>query len=118
MKKKTAGILLGVIISAALLAGCGKNEATEAANESVETEKEGTGEDAETEEAGKTETTDSDAVSDKETETEETVSEETEEEAEEPARKVGVLLPSDRMDDRWSVDSAEIKSHLPDHQNI
>ncbi|MDY5662920.1 MAG: substrate-binding domain-containing protein [Blautia sp.] len=112
MKKKTAGILLGVIISAALLAGCGKNEATEAANESVETEKEGNGEDAETEEAGKTETTDSDAASDKKTEGAETASEGTEEEAEEPAQKVGVLLPSDRMDNRWSVDSTELKSQL------
>ena len=112
MKKKTAGILLGVIISAALLAGCGKNEATEAANESVETEKEGNGEDAETEEAGKTETTDSDAASDKETEAQETVPEEMEEAAEEPAQKVGVLLPSDRTDDQCSLDSAEIKSQL------
>ena len=43
MKKKTAGILVGIMISAAIFSGCGNNEATEAASESAETEKEGNG---------------------------------------------------------------------------
>ncbi len=44
MKKKTAGIILGILLTATLLAGCGNNKATEAASESAQTEKEGTGE--------------------------------------------------------------------------
>jgi putative multiple sugar transport system substrate-binding protein len=43
MKKRIAGILLGFGICTSLLAGCGQNQATEAANESAETEKEGNG---------------------------------------------------------------------------
>ena len=43
MKKKTAMLLLGVSLALSLFAGCGKSkEATEAANESEATEKEGT----------------------------------------------------------------------------
>lgn len=97
MKKKTAGILLGIVVSAAFLAGCAKNEATEAANESAETEKEGNGEDAETEAAHKEE----------KTETEEIV----ETEPEVPAKKVGVLLP-DEEQERWSRDGAVMKETL------
>ena len=45
MKKKTAMLLLGVSLALSLFVGCGKSkEATEAANESEATEKEGTGE--------------------------------------------------------------------------
>lgn len=44
MKKKTAGILLGVMVSSMLLSACGSNEAKEAANESVQVEEEGKGE--------------------------------------------------------------------------
>lgn len=44
MKKKTAGILLGVMVSSMLLSACGNNEAKEAANESVQVEEEGKGE--------------------------------------------------------------------------
>ena len=35
MKKKTAYLLLGIFLTTIVLGGCGKNEATEAANESV-----------------------------------------------------------------------------------
>ncbi len=49
MKKKTAYLLLGIFLTTIVLGGCGKNEATEAANESVQTEKEGAGEDELTE---------------------------------------------------------------------
>lgn len=44
MKKKTAGILLGVMVSSMLLSACGNNKAKEAANESVQVEEEGKGE--------------------------------------------------------------------------
>lgn len=44
MKKRTAGILLGVMVSSMLLSACGKNEAKEAANESAAVEEEGVGE--------------------------------------------------------------------------
>ena len=44
MKKRTAGIMLGIMLTASLIAGCGNNKATEAASESAQTEKEGTGE--------------------------------------------------------------------------
>jgi putative multiple sugar transport system substrate-binding protein len=78
MKKRIAGILLGFGICVSMLAGCGQNQATEAANESAETEKEGNGT-ADAEE----ETAEEDAAS---------VSEETEEDT---AVIVGVLLPDD-----------------------
>lgn len=42
MKRQIAGILTGLLVCSAFLAGCGKNEATQAVKESVETEKEGT----------------------------------------------------------------------------
>ena len=44
MKKKAVCMLLGVLLTGTLLTGCGKNKATEAASESAQTEKEGTGE--------------------------------------------------------------------------
>ncbi|MDO4276069.1 MAG: sugar ABC transporter substrate-binding protein [Eubacteriales bacterium] len=95
MKKTTVGILAGVMISAAFLAGCGKNEATEAANESAETEKEGNGEDAETEAA-----------------ITEAASDETQEEKEqEVLPKVGVLLP-DEADERWLRDGTVMQEKL------
>ena len=86
MKNRTAGILLGFFLAAGMLAGCGSNEATEAANESAETEKEGQGEDAENSEA--------DASA--------------EEEGEESA-KVGILLPSEE-EETWSSDAKELLS--------
>ena len=50
MKKQIAGILTGLLVCSAFFAGCGKNEATKAVKESVETEKEGNGESTEAEE--------------------------------------------------------------------
>lgn len=88
MKNRTAGILLGFFLAAGMLAGCGSNEATEAANESAETEKEGQGEDAENSEA--------DASA--------------EEEGEESA-KVGILLPSEE-EETWSSDAKELRACL------
>ena len=41
MKKRTAGILLGAVVTSMLLSGCGNNEAKEAANESAQVEEEG-----------------------------------------------------------------------------
>ena len=61
MKKKTAYLLLGIFLTTTVLGGCGKNEATEAASESAQTEKEGAGEDE------LTETPTPEAKSDKET---------------------------------------------------
>ena len=49
MKRQIAGILTGLLVCSAFLAGCGKNEATQAVKESVETEKEGNGESTEAE---------------------------------------------------------------------
>ena len=37
MKRKTAAILLGMIVSASLIIGCGSNEATEAASQGEQT---------------------------------------------------------------------------------
>lgn len=94
MKKRTAGLLLGCIAFAALFAGCGSNKATEAANESVETEKEGKGDSQEQEEAEQKE------------EKEET--EKKEEKEEEPALKVGVLFPADSAEDHWKLNETEM----------
>lgn len=96
MKKATIGILAGVMISAAFLTGCAKNEATEAANESAATEKEGNGEDEETEAA-----------------VTEAAGEEAKEEMTEPEAllKVGVLLP-DEENERWQRDGSVMKDKL------
>ena len=91
MKKRIAVILVGMIAISSLLGACGKNAATEAANESEQTEKEGTGE----------------------LEVEEDV-EEKEEQENTPAVKVGVLLPSDETDDRWTGNGNALKQDLED----
>ena len=119
MKKKTAGILLGIIIASVSLAGCGENEATEAASESAQTEGEGSGEI--TEDGEKTE--DASVNGDKKTEknqeekkendgpdSDDKTEEEPEEtEDEEEALKVAVLLPDE---DEWSVDAEALESNL------
>ena len=46
-KNQIAGLLMGLVICGVFLSGCGKNEATEAVKERVETEKEGSGESTE-----------------------------------------------------------------------
>lgn len=97
MKKKTAMLLLGVSLALSLFAGCGKSkEATEAANESEATEKEGTGE--------------TPPVELKNTEEEE--EKEKDEPEEEPKGKVGILLPSDETDEKWMADAEILEEEL------
>ncbi len=122
MKKKTTSILLGVFLAASMVTGCGKaNEATEAANESVQTEKEGTGEVAE----GETAQTDSKSKKTEETDKAEQKDDtkagsESEDSAgdthgdtseEEQKEKIAVLLPDE---DSWSVDGEELEAKLTD----
>lgn len=97
MKKRTAVLLLGAALSLSLFAGCGKSkEATEAANESEATEKEGTGE--------------TPPIELKNTEEEE--EKEKEEPEEEPKGKVGILLPSDETDEKWAADAEILEGEL------
>lgn len=99
MKKKTAMLLLGVSLALSLFAGCGKSkEATEAANESEATEKEGTGE--------------TPPVELKNTEEEEEEEKEKDEPEEEPKGKVGILLPSDETDEKWMADAEILEEEL------
>lgn len=108
MKKQIAGILTGLLVCGAFLGGCGKNEATEAVKESVETEKEGTG-DTETAENGKEDKTDSQDAG-----TEEDSKEDAEETqvSREDLDKVGVLLPEEGEDINSSLERTELKSCL------
>lgn len=93
-----------------VLAGCGNNEATEAANESAQTEDEGAGDDAEMQEALKEEEqqkekedkSEKDSGKNKE-------SEENLEVKEEEIEKVAVLLPDEK---NWSDDAGEIEANL------
>lgn len=115
MKKKTAYLLLGIFLTTTVLGGCGKNEATEAASESAQTEKEGAGEDELTEtptpEAKSDKETDKQKSS-KETETSDSDSEdETEETTETSREKIAVLLPNE---EKWTRDADEFKSTLED----
>ena len=89
MINKTAGkaLLLSVAAFSVMMTGCGSNKATEAANESVETEKEGKG--------------DSEAAVTEVPKKEEADAKEPEEE--EPATIVGVLFSTDRQDERLSL---------------
>ena len=95
MKKKTAILLVGAFVFTAAFSGCGKNkEATEAANESVESEdpegKAKNSNDAEEEEKEEAKKT---AAADK---------------------KVGVFLPSSADDPRWSADGENLQNTLED----
>ena len=122
MKKKTAGILLGILMLSASLAGCGTNEATEAASESAQTEGEGTGEITEDgektedvgadaqENSGESEAAEENAEKTDEQESEDEDTENPEEaEEDEPAQKVAVLLPDE---ENWSVDAEALESNL------
>ena len=118
MKKKAACILLGVLLTGSLLTGCGKNEATEAASESAQTEKEGTGEsEAEVSETPAPEDTEEDTkAQEEEAKTEagntadDTASGDTEAETEETAKeKIAVLFPDEK---NWSRDAKEIELDL------
>ncbi len=93
MKKKTAILLVGALALTAVLSGCGKNkEATEAANESVESE----------DPEGKAKNSDD-------------AEEEEKEEAKETAaadKKVGVFLPSLRMIPVGLLDGESLQTAL------
>ena len=110
MKKQIAGLLTGILVCSAFLGGCGKNEATEAVKESVETEKEGTGDttDADTKKDAdkKSDKQDSDKADENAEESETT------EEPEEDLDKVGVLLPEEGEDINSSLERSELKSRL------
>ena len=98
MKRKPAFILAGVLgLSAAALclSGCGKNEATKAAAESEETEKEGNGEAVEASE-----------------EEDEKASEEAPKEEEQHVPKVAIILPGGPEDKRWRTDAEIMQAEL------
>ena len=110
MKKQIAGLLTGILVCSTFLGGCGKNEATEAVKESVETEKEGTGDTTDTDSKK-----DDDKKSDKQDSTdaeENTEESETAKEPEEDLDKVGVLLPEEGDDINSSLERTELKSRL------
>lgn len=109
MKKKTAGILVGIMISAAIFSGCGNNEATEAASESAETEKEGNGEDAETEEAIQK----AEEETKKQENSEEESEEETGEKPQEYLGNVGILLPDESVE-KYAQDGKHLTEALLD----
>ena len=98
MINKTAGkaLLLSVAAFSVMMTGCGSNKATEAANESVETEKEGKG--------------DSEAAVTEVPKKEEADAKESEEE--EPATIVGVLFSTDRQDERHTLEEEELLQQL------
>lgn len=97
------------------MAGYGKNEATEAASESAQTEKEGAGEDELTETPtpeAKSDKETNKQKSSKETETSDSDNEDKTEETTEASReKIAVLLPNE---EKWTRDADEFKSTLED----
>ena len=114
MKKKTAYLLLGIFLTTTVLGGCGKNEATEAASESAQTEKEGTGETEE--ELTETPAPDDKEDKDKEEKTSDDAAasdSDDEEESSDTAQKekIAVLLPNE---EKWTRDADEFKSTLTD----
>ena len=126
MKNRTAMLLAGIMISAAVLSGCGSSEATKAVKESTETEREGSGEAVEEEkELNEEENTDSKVTEPKEepevtkkpeTAEEAKVTEQPEEEEapeQETVKKViGILLPSEEGAFRWERDGETMSSYL------
>ena len=93
MKKKTAILLVGALALTAVLSGCGKNkEATEAANESVESE----------DPEGKAKNSDDAEEEEKEEEKETAAAD----------KKVGVFLPSAADDSRWALDGESFQTAL------
>lgn len=98
MKRKAALILIGAAAAALLLGGCGKNEASEAANESLDTEENGQlpGEGQEDPE--------------KDTEKEEKDQEKTGSEEEVPIKTVAVFFPDDT--DTWMADGDVMTAKL------
>ena len=111
MKKRAVCMLLGVVLAGTLFTGCGKNKATEAASESAQTEKEGTGEQTEEDASeDKKDSKSSDAKKEETTDKKDTDASEAEEAAEdtteEEKEKVAVLLPDEQ---NWSRDAKELE---------
>ncbi len=108
MKKRAVCMLLGVLLTGTLFTGCGKNKATEAASESAQTEKEGTGE--QTEESDSEDKKNSESSDKKKDETADTKDTETTDEAadtvEEEKEKIAVLLPDEQ---NWARDAKELE---------
>ena len=108
MKKRAVCMILGVLLTGTLFTGCGKNKATEAASESAQTEKEGTGE--QTEESASDDKKDSESSDAKEEATDQADSDSSDTEdaaaTEEDKEKVAVLLP-DEQD--WARDAKELE---------
>lgn len=106
-KNQIAGLLMGLAVCGVFFSGCGKNEATEAVKESVETEKEGSGESTEEEKKNEQE-------SDKDAQTDETSKDAVEEKAdtEEVLNEVGILFPEEKSDINSSLERTELKSRL------
>ena len=119
MKKKTAYILLGIFLTTSMLGGCGKkNEATEAASESAQTEKEGTGESEEelTETPTPDEKADKEEKSSKDAEaadadSKEKSKEEISDTEQTEKEKIAVLFPNE---EKWTRDADEFRSTLED----
>lgn len=110
MKKQIAAILSGVLVCSTFLTGCGKNEATEAVKESVETEKEGTGDlDTESSQEQKSEKQDNESSQAEDSLTDDTQDSQA---SRENLDKVGVLLPEEGEDINSSLERAELKSRL------
>ena len=111
MKKQIAGILTGLLVCSAFFAGCGKNEATKAVKESVETEKEGNGESTEAEEKKdqekKSDTKENDGSQEANTA-----------EAHIPEvilDKIGILLPEEKSDINGSLERTELKNRFEEN---
>ena len=117
-KEKTAVVLLGSLALLTAFSGCGKNEATEAASESAQTEDEGTGDDAEMQEALEEEEEQKEKEEEKDTQKdteeakkaeEEAVISEEEESEEEDSNQVAVLFPDEN---NWADDAYELEQNL------
>ena len=111
MKKQIAGILTGLLVCSAFFVGCGKNEATKAVKESVETEKEGNGESTEAEEKKeqekKSDTKENDGSQEANTA-----------EAQTPEvilDKIGILLPEEKSDINGSLERTELKNRFEEN---
>lgn len=106
-KNQIAGLFMGLAVCGVIFGGCGKNEATEAVKESVETEKEGSGESTEEE-------TKNDQETEKDTQTDGTSKDAGEEDAdtEEALNEVGILFPEEKSDINSSLERTELKSRL------
>ena len=94
MRRKTAIVLCGLLAVLAVTGGCGKkSEATRESSESKETEQAGNG-------------------NEEGAEGEEEVPEAA---VEEPVRFIGISLPSDDADERWSLDASTMRQKLQDN---